>query len=122
MQVAIGVDISKDHLDTCHAGTGAHRRFSNTTTGLTTLCRWASKQDVAAIVFEGETGQELIRWINSPSNGAYHRDLERSLARRGLTFAKVNPRQARRFAEAIGQVAKTDKVPFRDIAPQCTAG
>ena len=67
-----------------------------------------SEQDGAAIVFE--------------ASGACHRDLERSFARRGLTFAKVNPRQARRFAEAIGQVAKTDKVPSRDIALQCTAG
>lgn len=102
MQDAIGVDISKDYLDACHAGTGAHRRFSNTTTGLTTLCRWASKQDGAVIVFE--------------ASGAYHRDLEHSLARQNLTFAKVNPRQARRFAEAIGQVAKTDKVDAAVLA------
>lgn len=102
MQDAIGVDISKDHLDAFHAETGAHRRFSNNTTGLTALCRWASEQEGAAIVFE--------------ASGAYHRDLEQALARRGLTFAKVNPRQARRFAEAIGQVAKTDKVDAAVLA------
>lgn len=61
MQDAIGVDISKDHLDACHARTGVHRRFSNNTTGLKTLCRWASEQDGAAIVFEGETCQELVQ-------------------------------------------------------------
>ena len=42
--------------------------------------------------------------------GAYHRALERSLASAGLPLAKINPRHARRFAEALGQLAKTDRL------------
>ena len=42
--------------------------------------------------------------------GAYHRKLERSLAEAGIACAKINPRQARRFAEATGTLAKTDRV------------
>ena len=108
MQDTIGVDVSKDCLDAYHAGASNHRAFSNDASGLTALCRWVREQGDVLVVFE--------------ASGAYHRGLEQVLARRGLPFAKVNPRQARRFAEAIGQVAKTDRVPSRDIALQCTAG
>ena len=34
----------------------------------------------------------------------------------GVPFAKVNPRQARRFAEAIGRLAKTDRVDAAMLA------
>ncbi|WP_366140092.1 transposase, partial [uncultured Jannaschia sp.] len=102
MQDTIGVDVSKDCLDACHAGASDHRAFSNDTSGLTALCRWVRERGDVLVVFE--------------ASGAYHRDLEQALARRGLPFAKVNPRQARRFAEAIGQVAKTDRVDAAILA------
>ncbi|MER8770703.1 transposase [Mesorhizobium sp. M0092] len=41
--------------------------------------------------------------------GAYHRGFECRLAEAGLLLVKVNPRQARRFAEATGKLAKTDR-------------
>ena len=40
----------------------------------------------------------------------YHRAFERRFLEAGFTLAKVNPRQARRFAQAIGTNAKTDAV------------
>jgi transposase len=42
----------------------------------------------------------------TPDHGA----LERALAKAGLPMVKVNPRQARRFAEATGKLAKTDRL------------
>jgi transposase len=36
--------------------------------------------------------------------------LKRRLPASDIAFAKVNPRQARRFAEASGRLAKTDRV------------
>ncbi|MEM7730751.1 MAG: IS110 family transposase [Pseudomonadota bacterium] len=102
MQDVIGVDISKDHLDAYYAGSGEHRRFSNDKVGLLALCRWPRGRGDVLTVFE--------------ASGAYHRDLEQALARETLPFAKVNPRQARRFAEAIGQVAKTDRVDAMVLA------
>lgn len=42
------------------------------------------------------------------ATGAYHRAFERALVQAGLPLAQVNPRQARRFAEATGRLAKTD--------------
>ncbi len=63
--------------------------------------QWASC-GTAVIVFE--------------ASGAYHRDLVRLLSRQGLTFAKVNPWQARRFAEATERVAKTDRIGAEMLA------
>lgn len=50
------------------------------------------------------------------ATGAYHRGLERYLGQAGLSFIKVNPRQARRFAQVIGRLAKTDDVDARMLA------
>ena len=58
--------------------------------------RWLGNGPLARIVFE--------------PTGSYHRAFERTLGERGLPLAKVNPRQARRFAEAIGTLAKTDRI------------
>ena len=37
----------------------------------------------------------------------YHRAVERALGASDVPFVKVNPRQARRFGEATGKLAKT---------------
>jgi len=92
---SVGVDISKDHLDACLYPGGEARRFSNDAKGHRALIAWLLPRKVARIVFE--------------ATGAYHRTLERALAAAGLPAAKINPRQARRFAEVIGRLAKTDR-------------
>lgn len=91
----IGVDVSKDTLDAHRLGDGASRRFSNDKSGHKALIRWIGG-DAGRVVFE--------------PTGPYHRALERALARVGLPLVKVNPRQARRFAEATGKLAKTDRL------------
>jgi transposase len=50
------------------------------------------------------------------ATGAYHRRFERTLAAAGLPMAKINPRQARRFAEATGKLAKTDTIDAAVLA------
>lgn len=90
----VGVDVSKDRRDIHRLPDGATRRFPNTEAGLRALIAWLSERPVARIAFE-------------PTE-PYHRALERALAAAGLPLVKVNPRQARRFAEAIGNLAKTD--------------
>jgi len=101
MQDAIGVDVSKAMLVAYCSLINEYRQFPNDAAGLAAPEQWAS-DDIAVIVFE--------------ASGAYHRELERHLSRRGLAFAKVNPRQARRFAEAIGRVAKTDRLDAEMLA------
>lgn len=91
----IGVDISKDMLDAHRLADGARRRFANTTAGYKALIAWI-----------GCTGARVI----FEPTGPYHRAFERALANASLSLVKVNPRHARRFAEATGQLAKTDRL------------
>jgi transposase len=94
-QVTIGVDISKDMLDAHRLNDGVTRQFFNDAKSHKALIAWAGGS-VERVVFE--------------PTGSYHRAFERALARAGLPMVKVNPRHARRFAEAIGQLAKTDRL------------
>jgi transposase len=89
----IGIDISKDHLDVHRLPGDERRRFDNSIAGHKALIRWI--------------GETPARVIYEPT-GYYHRALERALVAAGMPIAKVNPRQARRFAEATGNLAKTD--------------
>jgi len=91
----IGIDISKDYLDVHRLADGTCRRFGNDKTGCKALIKWLSASPVARVVYE--------------PTGPYHRSVERALGDAGLPLAKVNPRQARRFAEATGKLAKTDR-------------
>jgi transposase len=91
-----GIDIAKDRLDVCLCPDGATRHFPNDAKGHHALIGWLSGHAIQRVVFE--------------PTGAYHRVLERSLASAGLPLAKINPRHARRFAEALGQLAKTDRL------------
>ncbi len=101
-EISIGIDISKDHLDAHRLPDGAAGQFANSKAGLTRLIRWIGVADVARVVFE--------------PTGRYHRDLERRLGEAGYPLAKVNPRQARRFAEALGVRAKTDRADAAMLA------
>jgi len=89
----IGIDISKDHLDVHRLPGDERRRFDNSKAGHKALIRWI--------------GDTPARVVYEPT-GYYHRALARALAAAGMPIAKVNPRQARRFAEATGNLAKTD--------------
>jgi transposase len=97
----IGIDVSKDHLDAHKLPDGIARQFANSAAGITALIKWIGGL-VARVVFE--------------PTGAYHRALEVRLAEAGLPIVKVNPRQAKRFAQAIGQLAKTDRLDAAMLA------
>lgn len=101
MDDTIGIDISKDNLDIHRLSDGQHVRFSNDIAGLKALTKWVGKAAVRA-VYE--------------ATGRYHRDLEVTLTAAGHGLIKVNPARARRFAQAIGQQAKTDKADAEILA------
>ena len=90
----IGVDISKAHLDAHRLATGEARRFANDAAGIKALAAWAGP-DAERVVYE--------------STGPRHRALEEALAAT-LPLSRVNATRARRFAQAMGQAAKTDAV------------
>jgi transposase len=102
MNDTIGIDISKDTLDTYWLSKRKHKQFANTKTGLRALICWVRQAEVPLVVFE--------------ATGVYHRLLEVSLALHDFPFARVNPRQARRFAEGTGTLAKTDRVDAAMLA------
>ena len=98
----IGVDVSKDHLDAHRLADGAARRFANDRRGHKALIKWLAQTPRYRVVFE--------------PTGPYHRAVERALGVAGVPFVKVNPRQARRFAEATGKLAKTDRLDAAILA------
>jgi transposase len=102
MEDTIGIDISKERLDVCLLERGAHHQFANDRRGIAALLRRLAAFEVRIVVFE--------------ATGAYHRQLEASLAKHAVPFCKVNPRQSRRFAEAVGRLAKTDRVDAATLA------
>jgi len=101
-QYTIGVDISKAHLDAHRLPDGLARQFTNDDRGFGALVKWIGALDIERIVYE--------------PTGVFHRRFEDALARAGFPLAKVNPLQARRFAEARGTRAKTDKVDAAVLA------
>ena len=98
----IGIDVSKDHLDAHRLTDNASRRFANDKAGHKAFLRWFAEKPAERIVFE--------------PTGPYHRAIERAIAAAGVPFVKVNPRQARRFAEATGKLAKTDRLDAAMLA------
>ncbi len=100
-QHTIGIDVSKDTLDVHRQSDGEEKRFANGKAGFKSLMKWIGAEP-ARVVFE--------------PTGPYHRALEGALAKAGHALIKVNPRQARRFAEATGKLAKTDRLDARVLA------
>jgi transposase len=99
---SVGVDIAKDTFDVYLHPAGRVGRFANDARGRSALVAWLEGFAIARIAFE--------------PTGAYHHALERRLAAAGLPLVKVDPRRARRFAEAIGRHAKTDAIDAAMLA------
>jgi len=106
MNDTIGIDVSKDWLDAYSMARAEHRQFANDGRGLRALHRWIEISSAGLVVFE--------------ASGVYHRRLENSLSEGAVPYSKVNPRQARRFAEATGTLAKTDQVDAAILAKMGT--
>ena len=97
---AVGVDVSKAHLDAHRLPDGGAKRFANDDGGFEELAAWVGPS-AGVVVYE--------------STGHCHRDFEEALAGR-LPLARVNATRARRFAQAIGQQAKTHAADARVLA------
>lgn len=97
-----GIDVSKAHLDVHLHPDGSHRRFNNDKTGWRALRRWLAGVPLDGVVYE--------------ATGRFHKGVERYLGEHGFPIARLDPRRARRFAEALGVNAKTDPVDARILA------
>jgi transposase len=98
----VGIDVSKGRVDV-HVRPGA-TAFSCTTDaeGLADLVNRLTPLQPQLIAME--------------ASGGYERVVAAALAEAGLPVAIVNPRQVRKFAGAIGRLAKTDAIDAGVIA------
>ena len=98
----VGIDVSKDGLDVAVRPGGEVFRFANSAAGIRKLLRRLAALTVALICME--------------ATGGYERKAAAALRDNGYRVAIVNPRRMRRFAEAAGNLAKTDAIDARVIA------
>lgn len=98
----VGIDVSKDFLDVHLRPTGAAFRLANDEDGLAALVARLRPLSPAGLVLE--------------ATGGYEVPVVAALAAAGLAPAVVNPRQARRFAEGVGRLAKTDPLDAAALA------
>ena len=99
---AAGIDVGKANLDLAVDGESAVARFANNRAGITKLVKRLAALDVERIVVE--------------ATGGYEEPLLEACCDAGLWIARVNPRQARDFARATGELAKTDAIDARLLA------
>ena len=98
-QDVIGVDIAKGWIDVFCLSSSRHERIVVTKQS---LARFAKAANGALVVLE--------------ASGGYERPVTEALAKAGVDYARVNPRQAREFARASGRLAKTDRVDAEMLA------
>jgi transposase len=101
-QIFVGIDVANAQLDMALRPTGE---------------RWALTNDDAGIAVLVPRLQAIApQLIVLEATGSYQRAVVAALAAAGLPVAVVNPRHARDFAKATGQLAKTDALDARALA------
>jgi transposase len=100
--ITVGIDVAKDTLEVALGQTAATLSVNNTPEGIDSLLTRLSGCQIALVVLEATGGLE------SPVACA--------LQAAGYAVAIINPRQARDFARAMGQLAKTDRIDARLLA------
>ena len=98
----IGVDVASDGFDVAVRPAGEAFRFAYTAAGIGKLLRQLAAMTVALICME--------------ATGGYEQKLAVALSDAGYRVAIVNPRRMRHFADASGNLAKTDAIDARVIA------
>lgn len=98
----VGIDVSKRWLEVCVNEQAKSRKIGNDADGYRSLVESMQAMAPELIVFE--------------ATGGYERRAAKALSEAGLAIAVVNPTRVRRFAEALGILAKTDKIDAQVIA------
>ena len=94
--VVAGIDVGKSRLDAHILAGSLVRQCNNDKCGRRALRNWLLEHGVTRAVLE--------------PTGRYHRNLHQGLFDAGIETVLVNPLRSRRFAEAIGMLAKNDRV------------
>jgi transposase len=96
----VGIDVSKRALDV-YFSKDQERKVANDAAGHQDLVIWFKALGVSVVVME--------------ASGGYEKDLARALRRAGFAVHVVDPKRVRHYAQAIGQLAKTDRIDARII-------
>lgn len=102
MTIICGVDISARWLDASIGRDGEHRRFARDSAAIAELAAFCRRHEVGLVVLEATGGYERLPF--------------ELLSAEGIPCALANPRQVRRFAEALGLLEKTDRIDAGVIA------
>ena len=100
-QVFVGIDVAKAQLDIALRPTGESWAVTNDDAGIADLVPRLQEVAPQLIVLE--------------ATGSYQRAVVAALVAAGLPVAVVNPRHARDFAKATGQLAQTDALDARAL-------
>ncbi len=98
----VGIDVSKARLDIATRPSGQTWSIDHDAAGIEQLLARLGQGPVALIVVEASGGWEV--------------PLVAALALARLPVAVVNPRQVRKFGEAVGHLAKTDRLDAHLLA------
>jgi transposase len=98
----VGIDVSKRWLEVNEYGEVGTRKVENDAQGFIGLIEQMKTIQPKLIVFE--------------ATGGYESEAAKALSTAGFAVAVVNPTRVRRFAEALGIQAKTDKIDARVIS------
>jgi transposase len=101
-RIICGVDVSKDWLDAHVWPGGAAARFANDAAGIAALWLFCRSHDAVLAVMEASGGYERLGFM--------------LLWAHGMPCGVVNAKSVRRFAEAMGNLEKTDRIDAAVIA------
>jgi transposase len=97
-----GVDVSKAKLDVCIEPGHRLSSFDNDTAGIAELAALCREHAITLVVMEASGGYERRAFVE--------------LWEKGISCALTNPRNVRRYAEAMGILEKTDRIDSSVIA------
>lgn len=97
-----GVDVSKAKLDVCIEPGHRLASFNNDTAGIAELAAFCREHAVTLVVMEASGGYERRAFVE--------------LWEKSISCALTNPRNVRRYAEAMGILEKTDRIDSSIIA------
>jgi transposase len=101
-QAVVGIDVSSGKLDAYVLRREQSRQVTNDAAGHRRLIVWAKALGADTAVLE--------------ASGGYEKLVVRALRRAGFVVHVVDPKRVRHFANALGQLAKTDAIDARIIA------
>ena len=94
--ITVGIDVAKDMIEAAVGPNGPTLSYGNNGDGFDELLKKLAAHQVGLVVMEATGGLESA--------------VACALQAAGYAVAVINPRQARDFARAMGQLAKTDRI------------